>query len=186
MRKEKPKVYLAGKITNDWWRNEIFGIYEKYNHRTPGIDVYGYDSYEENENYLNSEYDAGEFIVTGPHSIGCDHSCYHKTHHAATKSEHTCGIGEYGIEPNTIFNACLKQINKSDVVFAYITSQDVYGTIFELGYAYRMHNPVYIAFKNDELKKLFWFIAESAIETEVIHRKGDLKNFFDKIIKEYE
>lgn len=182
---EKPKIYLAGKITKDWWRNEIF---DTSGRRTPGVYIYSsLEKDEKKDAYYNSEYDAGEFIVTGPHSIGCDHSCYHNTPHASTNDENlTCGAGEYGMEKQEIFEACLKQINKSDIVFAYINDADAIGTIFELGYAYKMNKSIYIAFKNKELKNLHWFIAEAAEECRVTYRNGDLKNFFDKIIREYE
>lgn len=184
MKIEKPKIYLAGKITNDWWRNKLFDDIGINSNRTPGIYVYASDD-NERDSYYNDEYDAGEFIVTGPHSIGCDHSCFHNTPHASTNSEHTCCDGEFAFEPNEIFEACMHQINKSDIVFAYINDVDAFGTIFELGYAYKMNKSIYIAFKNKELKKLHWFISEAAKECCVIHRDEDLKEFFDKIIKKY-
>lgn len=184
--KQKIKVYLAGKITNDWWRNEILddgGLHR----RTTGVYVSAScDEMEKRHEYYNGEYDAGKFIVTGPHSVGCDHSCFHNTHHASTNSEHTCCDGEFAFEPNEIFEACTHQINKSDIVFAYITSADAYGTLFELGFAYGINKPIYIAFKNNEFKNLHWFIAKAAKECCVVHYENDLKEFFDKIIKEYE
>ena len=182
MKKQKIKVYLAGKITNDWWRNEILGDGSS-SRRTPGIYVSAsVDEIEKRYEYYNGEYDAGEFIVTGPHSLGCDHSCFHNTSHASTDGEFTC-LGELGMEQQDVFEACTHQINKSDIVFAYITSSDIYGTLFELGFAYGINKPVYIVFKNNELKRLHWFIAKAARECYVVHQNGDLKEFFEKIIK---
>lgn len=168
----KPKVYLAGKITNNWWRNEILEPNWSYTYpqtRTPGISTFN-----DNGEYFNMEYDAGDFIVTGPHSIGCDHSCFHgeNAFHTAGGAFNGC-CEDYGVTKQEVFEACTHQIDKADIVFAYIDDKDAYGTLFELGYAYNHFKRIFIVYKNNELAELNWFISQSANKTYILESDAD-------------
>lgn len=155
----KPKIYLAGKITNNWWRNQILGGVT----RTNGIDVGYY--WEDISKYIDSEYDAGFCIITGPHSLGCDHrGCFHSKQdamHTATPTNHsrTCAMGSI-VTKDDVKYACCHQIDKSDMVFAYIDGLDCYGTLAEIGYAYGKGKFICILYKDKTIKKELWFVSQ--------------------------
>ena len=153
----KPKVYLAGQITQNWWRNAICN---NKDNRTPCVDVYVGDR----DDYFNKEYDNGNCIITGPHAVGCDHSCFHDSAHASMEG---CSGGiEY--THKDIADACCHQIEKSDIVFAYIENEDAFGTFSEVGYAHGLDKFVFILFKNKELADKLWFMSQMAVDCHIL------------------
>lgn len=156
---KKVKVYLAGKVTNNNWREAVYNdkitVVEKGHRSRIKGETIDSDSYDE---YYDSEYDAGDFIVTGPHSIGCDHGCYHLGKHAAAEVDWE----NLKLTKDDVISACCHQIDKSNVLFAYIDSCDCCGTIAEIGYAKAKGKYIFILFKNKRLKKKLWFVDSMA------------------------
>lgn len=163
----KPKIYLAGKITNNNWRSAVYD--EDFQVSDNVYNRNGGETISNGDDYYDSEYDEGNFIVTGAHSIGCDHGCFHSCKHASIEDGHTCYCIEKEYTPKEIVDACCHQIAKSDIVFAYIDSDDCHGTISEIGYAYSKHKFIYILFKTPELKDKLWFISNMAKISECLY-----------------
>lgn len=180
--KKIPKVYLAGKITHNWWRNEIYGGNGEPD-RTSGINVGHY--WNTVDEYMDSEYDAGFCIITGPHSIGCDHGCFHDEHqamHTATPTESAGCPADSEIKKDDVRNACCHQIEKSDIVFAFIDSLDCHGTLAEIGYAYGKGKFICMLFKNKTIEKELWFVSQMG---NVVFTGRKVKNSLTDGINEY-
>lgn len=155
----RPKIYLAGKITGDNWRHFISDLESKHYFRALGETIPNGSNCEE---YKDIEFFADDYIITGPHSIGCDHSCFHrmKSKHAST-GECVAGVG-YRIEEEYVYESCIHQIEKSDIVFSYINSLDAFGTFAEIGYAAACKKFIFILFKNEKIADDLWFISNMA------------------------
>jgi hypothetical protein len=142
----KPRVYLAGKISKQDWRFDLFPIQR----------VGPYDPLEDYPHTMAPEFPTpqwgsqGEglrdgFQYGGPYFLGCDHGCMH-------------GRGSHGLGAETgqvciqsaptktkVIRWCLQWIQECDAVFCWLDSPTAYGTLTELGYAYALNKPVFIA-----------------------------------------
>ena len=170
------KVYLAGKIKSNGWRQEIVDIRnnfygDKKNKIRNGIEI----------RYKNNIY------ITGPFFLSCDHSCYHgdNSHGVGLNSYNDC----YGLTDNfsedEVKDICLRQIKKSDVIFAYINDDTCYGTLYELGYAKSLGKKIIILFESGKLMKDMWFIYQKEDIVELVdksERDYSIKRYFDELI----
>lgn len=175
---KKPKIYLAGKITNDWWRGNILDNEPGEFDRTRGISL----DYPDFDTFYDSEEEFDKFIITGPHSISCDHGCFHRSKHASSNHFEE-GWEDGGLVKGDVMMSCMHQIDKSDMIFAYINHDELYGTIAEIGYAFANDKFIFIVFANDELYYKYWFINEMSTNSCVITNPQDLKKFFNKMIQ---
>lgn len=156
---EHHTVYLAGKIRQNGWREMISG------YRCGDSIAYSpevYDGLVINEN----------LTVTGPFFIACDHGCYHgKSTHGVgvNKFIHDggrfwrygcCGDGEVPFTEDEVVMICKAQIDKAEIVFAYIDCQDCFGTLAEIGYAHAKGKTIIIKFKDYDLEEDMWFISK--------------------------
>lgn len=175
MEKEKsldtrPRIYLAGKITNNSWRSAI-----SVSRETPRINGYmridceDITDYIASDYYYDGEYETNKYIITGPHALSCDHGCFHfRAHHgAASKDGGNIECEDKVITTADVLSACTHQIDKSDYIFAYIDSLDAYGTLTEIGYAYNCRKRcedkhIFILFKNQKIANQLWFAKEMA------------------------
>ena len=165
----RPRIYLAGKITNKSWRKLI----------ECGEKEFCLDSYERNDlesvyftdkdEYYNYEYKTDRYIITGPHSLSCDHGCFHRGIHAATAYDEWGDSVE--LEPDAdicgddVVRACCSQIDRSDLVFAYIDSLDAYGTFAEIGYAFGKGKKIYIIVEGNYMLDQLWFLVIMACQS---------------------
>lgn len=133
-----PKIYFAGKISKNDWRNDLVKLND--NPSWNNIGRWDYWGIWEDKNYKKYAPQDG-FIYTGPFFVSCDHGCSHgdSTHGAG---ENACI--QFSPTKKDIFNGCIEQINDSDYVFCWIDSLDCYGTIFELGMAHNMGKKIFI------------------------------------------
>jgi len=150
-------VYLAGKISPNDWRTEISTCVEV---ETGGIC--GEDSLPR-EWPVSYGAISGAHHYVGPYFVSCDHQCFHgsQTHGAATRydldavsDEQDWQLRWYQHQKLSIL--CRKAIALCDMFFAWIDSEDAYGTIAEIGYAAALDKPIYLAGPR-EFKDL-WFI----------------------------
>lgn len=149
---EHHTVYLAGKISKGDWRT-VFGGYRAF-------------SFCNRDEIENSMCTINKYLtVTGPFFIACDHGCYHgdgKHGVGAVNSVHS--DDEWGgcmgnfFSRDDVLNICKRQINKAEVVFAYIDCEDCFGTLAEIGYAHALGKDIVIHFKNEHLQKEMWFV----------------------------
>ena len=164
------RVYLAGKCDPD---NDWRGLYSE-DECSP---IYDFPT----QCWLDSAFEhVAGFICTGPFPSGCDHGCAHSggTHGGSTPHVAITCVGGSKAD---VQNECLKSIQNSDFVFAFIDSGDAYGTLVEIGWAVGKEVPVFICFPKklanlepglreglgsgdvrSDLAGEFWFAAEMA------------------------
>lgn len=138
--REKPYVYLAGKISRHGWRERISG----HPLDPPGdplhIDLVG---------------ECRDFLITGPFFV----YGYHGYAHAPT----THGQG-YEDMRSRVFDVSLARIKRSDFVFAHINEVDCFGTLIEIGYAHSCDVPVFLNFGPNMTRPQInemWFVAHA-------------------------
>lgn len=68
---------------------------------------------------------------------------------------------------------CLDQIANSDKVFAWIYSQDCYGTLVEIGYAKALGKPIFIGVKRNSVSDDLWFSLQMANDVAIADTVGD-------------
>jgi nucleoside 2-deoxyribosyltransferase len=76
-------------------------------------------------------------------------------------------------------------IQECDMLFAYISTKDCYGTLVEIGYAKALNKPIYIAFDHDLFYDLreFWFAAQCASAFWVLNGPDQLIPAFIRFVK---
>ncbi len=142
-------VYLAGKMTKNSWRGDT---------RLPTEKI---DRLPVKEAHIKLK-NGKRLDYTGPYTLGCDHGCYHQYPHAwgaGMSGPWTCPEKP---DPG-IADLCLNAINRSDLVFAWIDTEDCFGTIAEIGYAIAKRKIVYIA--GPSLFRELWFSYQIADKT---------------------
>lgn len=135
----KPRVYLAGKISQHCWR-------EFLTHKT----VIVRDSLDphEIENFP-------DFTMTGPFFVACGHGC---AHGPATHGQEYLGPGDDA--RRRVFDANIARIEHSDFIFAHVNELDCFGTLFEIGHAHASGIPVFLNLGLDlteRQKQELWF-----------------------------
>jgi hypothetical protein len=149
VRKEHHSVYLAGKIATNDWRNRFC-----YYRHIP--------DYPEEIPYWSAIVD-DSITITGPFFISCDHGCYHGDGKHGVGAVNSLHSDEWGgcmgnfFTRDDVLNICKRQIDRAEIVFAYINKDDCYGTLAEIGYAHAQGKDIVIVFSSDELKKEMWF-----------------------------
>ncbi|MEV7076675.1 DUF559 domain-containing protein [Streptomyces sp. NPDC093990] len=123
-------IYLAGKIgPNDWREAIVPSIQEAW-----GDTSRGYEWAAAGVDWPVLPNGAiGQFDYTGPYFVD---TCTHSTN-GCRQSEHRAGSeceGEYGERAVTL-QRCLRSIDRSDIVFAWLQDLTAYGTLTEIGYA---------------------------------------------------
>ena len=164
---KKEKVYFAGKINDDNNRGYYYEniiqckdnalIYPRITICTREED-YKYRNLEEKGKIETG--DLNTCFITGPFQCG-DSVKPHNTPFGYTEHGEE---GNYEFK-NNLFNICMKQIDKSDVVVVSINKdKDCHGTFIEMGYAIAKNKPVYVIYEDsDHLLKNF--TTQGAIES---------------------
>lgn len=165
-------VYLAGKIKQNGWRESIVGYRCGGLYGDTDINIVRYKvKYNDNT------------IITGPWFFACDHGCYHgeNSHGVGIQCPNGC-YGENTLNEDQVYDICTKQINNSNVIFAYIDDNTCYGSLWEIGYAKAKGKHIVIVFSNEKLMSDMWFICQGADTVTVIDENTSLKDKFDEII----
>ena len=98
-----PKVYLAGKIRPNCWRDTLIEDLDKHHWQDGTLRHHGFD-------------------YVGPFYVDCSHGCYQ---HPNT---HGTGPGcspDLDINRRKVAKACLMAIDSADLVFCYIDANDL-------------------------------------------------------------
>lgn len=142
---EHHSVYLAGKIEPNDWRNRFY--------RCRNIAYTDADFIADGGVIEASE----SLTITGPFFMSCDHGCYHGDgqHGVGAKNG---GCSGHSFTRDEVFKICKSQIDKAEIVVAYIDCRECYGTIAEIGYAHAIGKDILIFFANAELKEDMWFV----------------------------
>lgn len=160
MSEQRLKIYLAGKITKDNdWRGDILG-----SHRPGGQDSEPFEGAALSDWKWQPQTGAifGAHDYAGPFFVSCDHGCAHGP------TSHGMGAGEgdlCGIDPPTreeVVARCMVAIQESDLLFAYLTSADAYGTLIEMGYARGRGVDVAVAWSPSLNVSEMWFARDIA------------------------
>lgn len=164
---ENHSVYFAGKISKNGWRT--------------GWGELIFEDTENIENLKSFEYKINdEMTYTGPVFIACDHGCYHG------KGTHGVGADEFGgccgneICREDVLYICKSQIERAEILFAYIDSADCFGTIAEIGFAHAIGKDIFIVFSNKELKEEMWFVDKMQRNTGIASTKWLENNLFSR------
>ena len=160
-------VYLAGKISKNDWRHDLF----------PALRSAGNPA-----NLSRGGINQDTFTYTGPFFVSCDHGCAHgESKHGQGISGISCG-NDLGVTrfntQRTVSNSCLREIGCATFVFCWLEDPTAFGTLFELGYATAIGKQVFIAVKRPDSKftpsQHFWFsLAQASKWIEVdSHHEG--------------
>lgn len=147
---EHHSVYLAGKIEPYDWRHRF--CFYRGNPGDPE-DIASGCTIDVDDN----------LTITGPFFISCDHRCYHGEGKHGVGAVNSLHSNEWGgcmgnfFTRDDVLNICKGQIDRAEIVFAYINKDDCYGTLAEIGYAHAQGKDIVVVFSNDELKKEMWF-----------------------------
>jgi hypothetical protein len=137
------RIYLAGKVEKNCWRHDIITRLRRVE-TSPGHwpilrgAVFGHD-------------------YVGPYFVSCDHGCYHGPgqHGMGGRQPQVCVDVQY--TRSAIVSSCLAAIDKADLVFAWLPTQDAYGSIFELGYAHAQQKHLVVATPDPKYLPDVWF-----------------------------
>lgn len=163
---EHHSVYLAGKIGQNNWR-VTFGGYKAFSAEPKSIA----NGYEENMNK--------QLTITGPFFISCDHGCYHgEGQHGVGASFGGC-MSDYFTRED-VLKICKSQIERAEILFAYIDCEDCYGTIAEIGYAHAIGKDIIIYFTDMKLQEEMWFIDKMQRNTGIASSEWIEKNLLSK------
>lgn len=158
---EHHSVYLAGKISPNDWRNTFCNY--RYAANNPE-DIWNGCIVEVNNN----------LSITGPFFISCDHGCYHGDEKHGVGAVNSLHSEEWGgcmgnfFSKSDVLEICKRQIDRAEVLFAYIYCDDCYGTLAEIGYAHAKGKDIVIVFNSYELKKKMWFIDKMQRRTDAV------------------
>lgn len=138
-----PRVYLAGKIGHDDWRQRII----------PGL---------RDHTWHDGPIDVGPYSYVGPFFVGCDHGCFHGANRHGMLNKEIDACPDAYFTRQEVIDLNMKAIDDANLLFAYITAPDCYGTIFELGYSVRKNKRVVVCFAPGISHADFWFSSDQA------------------------
>jgi hypothetical protein len=143
------KIYLAGKITKNGWRESLVKeLRDSFDWEDDMTQIARWPV------LFNGI--APDVHYTGPYFIRCDHGCYHGDNQHGVGLKNGGCSENYNLRQRHIIRLCKRAILDSDFVFAWIDSPDCYGTIAEIGIAHAAGVRIHIAgpARFDEL----WFL----------------------------
>jgi hypothetical protein len=153
----KPAVYLAGKIGKSDWRHSLI----------PGL---------RGHIWKDGHIELEQFTYTGPFFVACDHGCNHAPNSHGVAAGYFMGESNY-TQLDVIRNNT-QSLDQAELVFAYITALDCYGTVFELGYAQRAGKRVVLAFAPGVSRGDLWYLTHQANSVHDDVQEVDLPKLF--------
>jgi len=162
-----PSVYLAGKIAKNCWRQHVVRELRDLTWDDAPVPY-------------------PDFQYVGPFFTSCDHGCLHwPTSHGLVSQPQGCeGLD---LTRREIRERCLRAIDQCDLFFAYINTNDCYGTIAETQRAHDRKKYVVVAFAPQVSAKQrtdFWFAFGHSNEILLdIDEKSISTNLADVIVR---
>lgn len=170
------RVYLAGKISKNDWRSYLVPDL-----RSANVENLSKWPILKNGVVVNTSSGVIEYDYTGPFFVSCDHGCLHgPNQHGNGADDGFCGNVQ-GSSKELVVSLCKRAIDNSDIVFAWIDSQDCFGTIAELGYARGKNKKILIAGK--QRFEDLWFVYEMADKVDFDKFSNPLISFFYLVVK---
>ncbi len=167
------KVYLAGKISKDCWRHKLIKGLRSADWKDSPLQCSG--GYYPSISYV------------GPFFVSCDHGCFH----GDSKHGMSGGVVSWCDEDTftakrTVYNSCLQGVENADIVFAFVSSRDAFGTFAELGVALHLKKYVVICYAPDVTsppKDDFWFVNCVAQKVYFNVSEEQVPEYFDLALK---
>ena len=156
------RVYLAGKISKNDWRHQIFAGLREYDYDRIHGD-YLEDLDEEREPLREWDIEYG-----GPYFISDDRGGFHgEGMHGRGVGRKESPLPQVKIDrAGQVVRRCFEWIKSSDVFFCWLDAEDAYGTIVELGYAAALNKRIFMAIDKKLVGSKFlkdcWFARETA------------------------
>ena len=133
-----PKLYLAGKIGRYDWRHSL----------VPNLRAHL---------WTDGPIVTPTYSYVGPFFVSCDHACLHgPNQHGAIGRGDAC---ESPFTRQDVISNNNAAIAMADLVFAFISARDAYGTLNEIGYSLGLGKRVVVAFAPAIEPADFWFAA---------------------------
>lgn len=155
------KVYMAGKIGRRDWRHELVPALDQYQTTTQLTTI-------ENGVCGGHDYVGPFFDDCGGHGMGHGDN----THGRGLGSFALASFSRYGFShrQGSVFMQCCIQIERADVVFAWIDDVSAHGTLVEIGYARALQKEIWVAgYPIEDL----WFAFAAATQVSFVQRPGD-------------
>jgi hypothetical protein len=144
-----PRIYLAGKIGKNDWRHGL----------VPGLRGHLWG---------DGPIKTKSFDYVGPFFVGSNHGGNHgPNRHGAVGDDSSF---DQNFDQQAVIDNNTQALAKADLVFAYITAIDCYGTLIEIGGTLAMGIRVVIAFAPGMPSNEFWYSAKQAASTHVMVR----------------
>lgn len=189
MREDIKNVYLAGKIYQYDWREEITGF------RGNSIDIEIDDDIFYKNLYNFSVASKWPTIkVVGPTFIACEHGCSYSSidfAHALGASDirnqesYDCIRWQTDIEVPSytqVKEVCFAQIDRADIVFINLfdTDRNPFGTLTEIGFAKALDKKLVFLFDEERTKEKYSYLLD---EKSTVYIGESLQTIFDDLDK---
>jgi hypothetical protein len=146
------KIYLAGKIRQNCWRQSIVaGLREALSDDCPSLCVNDDPAWPLLERSV-----FGVHSYTGPYFVSCDHGCYHGDDEHGQGTQTKMRLDHNSTANENVVLRCLDAIKRSDLIFAWVDEPDCYGTVVEVGYAAALGKTV--AVSGPKRYRDMWFL----------------------------
>lgn len=155
----KSKIYFAGKIGKNDWRHSL----------VPSL---------RGRRWKDGTIDTAHFVYTGPFFVSCDHGCNHVANSHGAAAGYFSGESPY--TQHLVISNNNASLEQADLVLAYITAVDCYGTLIEIGSALRAGQQVVIAFAPGIPYNDFWYGTQQARRVYYDVNESDLPELITK------
>lgn len=151
-----PRVYFAGKITKNDWRDDLPS-------RSRGEPPSPEDHLQSPAFDPTYEIDNGDFIDIGPFFIACDHGCSHgPNNHGVAVG---CADGDVFDRAALVVDVSMKRVARCDLFYAFVNAATAYGTLVEIGYAKALGKRIVLQFTPDVISRLHGQTSYVGVET---------------------
>lgn len=130
----KPRIYLAGKIGKNDWRDFLVRNLR-------------------NTEWCETEVHTERFTYVGPFFFPCNHGCRNQPNNHGAVGEECC----VEVSKNDVVARNNAGLDAADLLFVYLTSCDCYGTLLEIGWALKSQTRVVLCFSPDIEVDDFWY-----------------------------
>jgi hypothetical protein len=140
----KPAVYLIGKIAPGDFRHTLIPRLRGHRHEAGPLDC-------------------GTFIYVGPFFEACDHRCAHGRSSHGVLGVPGTGCGGYEEStPFRVWHRNVQALRRASAVFAYIESDDAYGSLVEIGIAQALQTPRFVLYAPGVAHNDMWYATQGA------------------------
>jgi hypothetical protein len=130
---QETTFYFAGKIAKNDWRHDLVHDFRE--------DTFFNDDLAFRERPILQNALGNGLHYSGPHFNSCDHGCAHGPNQHGVFG---CCLDVLVPPHSHVSSAALLQIQRSDVLFAWLDDVTCYGTLVEIGIARALHKMIWI------------------------------------------